>query len=426
MFKLWTSIKKEYVQLINDKIGLLLMFVMPLLLVLTVTIIQDSAFEIVNEKKLTMLIINKDLGEQGKELIRYLEESKSFEIETDNLIEKDKIKNELLRRSKHIALLIPKDFSLRLSSNTNNINRIIMSDLGLGNSMNLADSMKSSPPIDFYYDPILQENYCNSIINMIYTYLDAIETSLMLENMYANMGLEGKSKELKNIIIDNKIKINKLPATINNFKTTPNSTQHNVPAWTLFAMFFMVISLGGNVVKEKINGSFIRIKTMPTSFAVVLISKMIIYFFVALLQVTVIFSIGIFIFPFLDLNQLVLPSNTFAFIVFIALCSMSAVSYSLLVGSLSKTVEQSNGFGAISVIILAAIGGVWIPIFVMPEYMQTISIVSPLQWCMEGFYILFLKGGNWHELSKVILSLSIFIIFCQIIAYLKLKKEKII
>jgi ABC-2 type transport system permease protein len=31
----------------------------------------------------------------------------------------------------------------------------------------------------------------------------------------------------------------------------PNSVQHNVPAWTLFAIFFIVIPLSINIVKEK-------------------------------------------------------------------------------------------------------------------------------------------------------------------------------
>jgi ABC-2 type transport system permease protein len=32
----------------------------------------------------------------------------------------------------------------------------------------------------------------------------------------------------------------------------PNSVQHNVPAWALFAIFFIVVPLSINLVKEKV------------------------------------------------------------------------------------------------------------------------------------------------------------------------------
>ena len=59
-----------------------------------------------------------------------------------------------------------------------------------------------------------------------------------------------------------------------------NATQHNVPAWTIFAMFFVVMSLGSSIVREKLSGSFIRLKTLPTNYFIALISKQITYLIV--------------------------------------------------------------------------------------------------------------------------------------------------
>jgi len=75
MFKFWMSIKKEYLQLINDKVGLLLMFLMPLFLVLIITIVQNSAYQIVNENKVSLLIVNKDKGAQSVRTIKLIEKS---------------------------------------------------------------------------------------------------------------------------------------------------------------------------------------------------------------------------------------------------------------------------------------------------------------------------------------------------------------
>ena len=165
---------------------------------------------------------------------------------------------------------------------------------------------------------------------------------------------------------------------------------------------------------------------MPTSFMLVMTSKMVIYVIVAALQVVVIFSMGIWILPHLGLPLLALPDNLLALAVVVLLSSMSAVSYALLIGSVASTEEQANGFGAISIILFGAIGGILVPTFVMPAGMQFATNFSPLHWCLEGFYTLFLKGGSWYDLRLVIIFLIMFIVFCQACTYLKLRFDKII
>ena len=425
MFKFWSSIKKEIYLLINDKVGIAFMFLMPLLLVVIITIIQDSAFKLAKENKISILIINHDKGIHGEKLIKLLKESGFFDVEQNNDIPKNKIKKELLNQDKLTALYITPEFSSQLDDKTNQVSNIMIEELGLKDSSEINNDVKL-PSLNFYHDPVLQESYYYTIVNVIYSFLNAIENSMMVENFCQGMGFEKMPVRLEEIIKSNKIKINTISATSSDNKIIPNSTQHNVPAWTIFAMFFMVVSLGNNIVKERSNGSFIRLKTLPVSFALVLSSKMLIYLLAAILQVVVIFSVGIFLFPLMNLPQLVLPSNIFALFIVVLISGLSAVSYALLIGSLAKTQEQANGFGAVSIIIFAVLGGIWVPIFILPEYLKLISNFSPLHWCLEGFYILFLKGGVWSELFKIILPLSVFIVFCQLITYFKLKVEKII
>lgn len=424
MFRFWSSVKKEFLLLRSDKTGFLFMFIMPILLVLIITVIQDSAFKKINENKITLLFVNHDNGEQGIELFKLLKQSGLFELTEDNSIPSDKVKTELLNKNKLVAIYIPSDFSSKLNKKAHQICSLMMEELDLIKVS--ADSNDiQTPSIYFYYDPILQEAYSFSITNIIYSFLNVVENSLMIENFYQEMGINKKPEKLKDAIISNKSNIISIPATTNN-KILPNSTQHNIPAWTIFAMFFIVVSLGNNIVKERINGSFIRLKTMPVNFSMILISKMLIYLTAAIFQVIIIFSIGIFLFPYINLPQLILPSDIIAFCAVVLICALAAVSYALMIGSLSKTQEQSNGFGAISIIIFAALGGILVPIFVMPDYLKVLSNFSPLHWCLEGFYFLFLKSGSWVQLSKIMFPLIFFILICQIITYIKLKIEKII
>ncbi|MDR6809155.1 ABC-2 type transport system permease protein [Dyadobacter sp. BE34] len=425
MFKLFASLRKELLLLINDKVGLALMFLMPLLLVFIITIIQDSAYKMVNENQIPLLVVNHDNGKEGNKLVELLTKSGLFKIDSQNAIRQESLKSELLSRGKMIALYIPASFSAGLESNAEDVSTILMDDLGLDRDTTRHQKV-SMPKLSFYNDPVLQENYSYSVMSVIQSYMSVIENSLMIDRMYANMDIAERSGKLKDKMISNRVGIDQIVARNNNSTAIPNSTQHNVPAWTIFAMFFMVVSLGSNIVKERINGSFLRLKTMPTTFMVVMFSKMAVYVVVAALQVALTFSMGVWILPKLGLPKLSVPDNIIATIAVIFISSMAAVSYALMIGAFAKTEQQANGFGAISIIIFGAIGGILVPTFVMPGFMQFFSNFSPLHWCLEGFYVLFLKGGSWQDLRTVFAFLGIFIVFCQLGTYFKLRLERII
>jgi ABC-2 type transport system permease protein len=425
MFKLYSSLRKELLLLINDKVGLALMFLMPLLLVFIITIIQDSAYKMVNENQIPLLVVNHDHGKEGGKLVDLLTKSGLFKIDSQHAIQQESLKSELLSRGKMIALYIPATFSAGLESNAEDVSTILMDDLGLEHDTTAREKV-SMPRLSFYNDPVLQENYSYSVMSVIQSYMSVIENSLMIDRMYANMDIAERSGKLKDKMISNRVGIDQIVARNGNSTAIPNSTQHNVPAWTIFAMFFMVVSLGSNIVKERINGSFLRLKTMPTTFMVVMFSKMAVYVVVAALQVALTFSMGIWILPRLGLPKLSVPDNIIATIAVIFISSMAAVSYALMIGAFAKTEQQANGFGAISIIIFGAIGGILVPTFVMPGFMQFFSNFSPLHWCLEGFYVLFLKGGSWQDLRTVFAFLGIFIVFCQLGTYFKLRLERII
>ncbi len=425
MYKLGIAIKKELLLLLSDKVGLIIMFAMPLLMVFIITIIQDSAYKIVNENKISILIVNNDDGPAGSKLIELMGESSLFEMTQDDSIPKEKIKDEVLERDKLTALYIPNDFSDKLGQKAGQLGGKLFSDMGLKDEPE-DTATKVLPGLVFVHDPIMQENFCYSVVNIIGSFTGIIENQLMVAQLYEEMGIDEVPEDMMKEMLTNKVNIEWQAATNSDKSPNPNSTQHNVPAWTIFAMFFMVVSLGSNVVKERVNGSFIRLKTMPSNFSLVLFSKMFVYLLVAIGQVAFIFSVGMLTFPSIGLPSLVLPDNFLAFAVIVVLTSLSAVSYAFMVGAWSKTQEQAGGFGAVSIIIFGALGGIWVPTFVMPGYMQTISNFSPMHWCLEGFYTLFLKGGSWTQLYSIILVLFAFIIVCQLAAFIKLRIEKII
>lgn len=107
------------------------MFAMPLLLVVIITLIQDSTFKLVKENKISMLVVNRDAGAQGKKLTEMLAHSGMFTITTDGTIAKASIKSELLKQNRNVALYIPENFSESLHQKASEIGNLFLTDLGV-------------------------------------------------------------------------------------------------------------------------------------------------------------------------------------------------------------------------------------------------------------------------------------------------------
>jgi len=421
MGKLRASLIKEMLLLRADKVGLLFMFALPIMLVVLLTLVQHNAFQRINENKITMLLVNNDKGEAAQKYVNFLYEAGLFVIEQDNAIDLGSLKTELLNRNKLTALYIPHDFSEKLIEKSEYATDLLLADI-MQTENPVAELGTTMPELTFVHDPTLQEAYSFSIVQVLHSYINILENTLMLESIFQLTETNDGTEKFMESIKTHQVSISWESASAINVK--PNTTQHNVPAWTIFAMFFMVVSLGNNIVKERLNGSFVRLKTVPSSFSLIMGSKMLVYMAAAFIQAGIIFSTGVFLFPLMKLPALVMPESFFWLVAQIVITAFSAVSFAMMLGALSKTQEQANGIGAISILFFAALGGILVPVFVMPDYIQQLSKFSPLYWSLEGFYFLFLKGGNYVYLLKTMMPLVLFVTICQSVTYIELRAER--
>jgi len=103
--------------------------------------------------------------------------------------------------------------------------------------------------------------------------------------------------------------------------------------------------------------------------------------------------------------------------------SLSALGFAIAVGTIAKTHQQAAAFGSVSVIILTALGGLWVPVYIMPKFMSHIATYSPLNWAHAGFQDLFVREGTFIDIIPDLIKLFVFFIVTMAIAiiYRKLK-----
>ncbi|HEY4325600.1 MAG TPA: ABC transporter permease [Mucilaginibacter sp.] len=425
MFKLWVTILKDIRILWRDKVGISLMFVMPIILVVVVTSIQTSTFQLVNKNKLPLLIANQDAGKIGAQLIANINKIGMFKVLPVSGVQGEKSMSDAMQqKDAMLGVIIPSDFSSKVSAKSKNIAGKAMTSFGLeGDTTKKAGDLD---PLTVYYNPVLQESLRLSVAGGIRSALQMVQSSETLKSLYFSINEKPLPEALENEMLNDETAINEIPVSKDGTRSTPNATQHNVPAWTIFAMFFVIMSLGGSVVREKVSGSFIRLKTLPTSYVIGIFSKQITYLGVTMLQAAVIFSMGIWLFPHIGLSALNLPSDWLALFIVTLICGWCAVSYAICVGVFADTQEQANGFGAVSIVILACIGGLMVPSFAMQGFFKSAANISPMHWCLQAYYTLFLEGGKLKDVVNNIIPLFIITIVLQLVTFLVLKRKNLI
>lgn len=425
MFKLWITIKKDVRILLRDKVGIALMFVMPVILVIVVTSIQNSTFQLVNKNKLPVVVCNLDTGKAGVQLIKDIDRIGMFKVQTLNAGSTVNIMRNMDESDAMLGILIPRNFSARVNAKAQNAADKAMAEFN-GEGQTVHTAAPTIDPLTVYYNPVLQQSLRFSVQGAIQSALQLVESRQTLRTLYYNTNEKEMPEALEKEMLSADTKINMLPASKDGTHTTPNAAQHNVPAWTIFAMFFVIMSLGASVVREKVSGSFIRLKTLPTNYLTGLLSKQLTYLVVTLLQAAVIFSMGIWLFPHMGLPALNTPNDILGLFVITLVTGWCAVSYAICVGVFAGTQEQSNGFGAISIVILACIGGLMVPSFAMQGLAKTLASFSPMHWCLQAYYSLFLEGAQLKDILSNIASLLIITLVIQLITYIGLKRKNLI
>lgn len=443
MYKLRATISKDVRVLLRDRIGLVFMFGMPILLVLIVTSIQNSTFELVNKNKVSLLICNRDTGAVSRDFIQAVDKIGFFQLmpagstggsagSADTASSSAAAPGDLIReRIRHkdalLGLVIPADFSARIAARAKSVTGKVQASFGLDSTVNVPGGVANdSLPVSLYYHPVLQESFRRSAEGALYSALQLVESKHILRTLYYSLNEKELPDSLERQLLNNRTTINELPVSRDGNRDLPNATQHNIPSWTIFAMFFVVLSLGSGIVREKRNGSFIRLKTLPTSYAVAIFSKQLTYLVVTLAQAVVIFALGAWLFPVIGLPALHFPGDWAALIVVTLLCGWCAVSYAICIGVFAQTEEQANGFGAVSIVILAAVGGLMVPSFAMPGSFHLAMSLSPLHWCLEAYYGLFLEGGSLKDVWANILPLFLIIAALQGLSFWGLKRKNLI
>jgi len=400
LYKLWRSFFKEILLLKRDIGGIVIIFLMPLLLIITITLIQDSTFKNLEGSKIPIIFIDNDHSEISKRIESELKASKSFQLLTE--YDENSAKEAVFSGEYQMAIVIPQNLTKDINSNIDSKVQTIVSSFGLeADSTATKVTASKAKDIHLYFDPATNAGFKNSVMNAINKMVFEIENKKIYKAFQDQLGTT-EDLDNKSLITFKEI----VPKSA--LEAKPNSVQHNVPAWALFAIFFIVVPLSINLVKEKSQGTSVRVRVSPTPYYIHILGKTFTYLIICVIQFLLMVVVGVYLFPYMDLPQFDVTGKMFNLIIVTLFAGLAAIGFGVLLGTIADTQEQSAPFGATSVVVLAAVGGIWVPVFLMPEFMQKIAAFSPMNWGLNAYYDIILRNSGIGEISKELIFLFLF------------------
>lgn len=186
----------------------------------------------------------------------------------------------------------------------------------------------------------------------------------------------------------------------------PNSVQHSVPAWLVFGMFFIMIPLSNVMAMERQTNTLTRLNMARALAWKLLAAKLIPYFLINQLQFAGMIALGAWVLPLLGMPAFALAGGWAGYAAVSCAVSLAALGYGLLVSVLARTTEHAVVLGGGGIIIMAALGGVMVPVHIMPALMQQLSQLSPMGWGLAAFQKLLLNHYTLAQIAPQLLRLA--------------------
>lgn len=423
MLTFLASIRKEAIVLFRDWGGLAMIFLMPILLVVIMSLIQDAPFRDFLEVKLEVGLVDEDHGVFSGFIKKQMTVAKNFNLHIYS--SRQEGRNAIQRGEVKAVVIVSEKSSDNLQQHVRLVANNFMLSAGFGDS-SLIQTRPKAADLVLLIDPVMKQNFRLTIQNALDRISAQLQADLLIREVKAQLQVPASTDSSSSAVsFTDAVRLQEEYTTdFAEREVVLNSVQHNVPAWAMFAMFFILFPLAGNFIKEREEGSMLRVRVITGSYRPLVAGKMSLYFFICLIQFGLMLLAGFTLLPLLGLPQLVIGDHWFAVLVTASVVAYAATAYGLLIALAFRSYHTALMLGSISVVLLAAIGGVLVPSYIMPGWLQSVSKISPLSWGLEAFNDLFLQNASLSQVWISLFRLGFFGSVCLLFSFLIASRKR--
>lgn len=395
LIKVWAGIQagiqKEWLLLFRDKLALAILFIMPMFFVLVISLLQSHNPNA--PTKVPLLVASQDQGALSQKILQQLKHSNSIRI-----INIEKKFNNDLNSAKHAVatgkyqglIIFPKAM-------TKHFEQFAKQSFVQGSKQVIP-----KPFVSIYLDPTINPAVKTYLTSTVTQLIQQAQIQAAAQIISGVLGTETTKPKLPQSAVSIHY-----ASLSKHTELKPDPIQQNVPAWAIFGMFFIVVPLSSIIIKERELKIGQRLAVASVSIFSILTARLLAFSFINLLQLVFMLLVGVFILPLFGLPALKLL-NYGMLILTAVLTAMAASSFGIFIGTFVRTYEQASSLGPLLVVLAAALGGIMLPTYLMPNSLQFWSAISPLNWAQSAFVDIFVRQASFALLAPQLAKLLIF------------------
>ena len=381
-------VKKELLALSRDLHGLAALFLLPMVFI----IVMSMALKDVYTPKVTPLayaIINQDGGKPAQQLAQ-------------------------LWVAEHGPAVALQDQAWLQAVRAGRIKYALLIEAGFSQALDHSSNQQATGLVRFTAEPGLEQGVFESKRASLVLLVAQLRTEALFASIAGDAKAGAKAWFNNPMVVAERAGVG----------VRPSSVQQNVPAWLVFGMFFVVASIAGLFVDERSCGALSRLRSLGASPTQLIVAKIVPYMAVNGVQAALMLAVGVWLMPLIGGEGLSLSAIDWgAMLLILFAISAAAVSLALAIASLVSTHAQAATLGPILNVLMAALGGIMVPLFVMPEVMQTIAAYSPMNWGLTGLLDVLLRGADIAAILPMVGRLLSFATLMLALAYLLFRQR---
>jgi ABC-2 type transport system permease protein len=184
-----------------------------------------------------------------------------------------------------------------------------------------------------------------------------------------------------------------------------NGYAHSFAGMGVQFILFLGIDMGIGILLARRSGFWSRLMAAPVTLGSVLAAR-------AASGAVIAFGLLCTIFAF-AVAALGVQIASVAGFIGVAVCfALLTASFGLFIAAFGKTPEAARGIAVFATLIMVMLGGAWVPSFMFPEWVQTVSQAVPTRWAIDGFDAMTWRGlGLEAALGPMAVQLGFAVVF---------------
>lgn len=186
-----------------------------------------------------------------------------------------------------------------------------------------------------------------------------------------------------------------------------NSYAHSFAGMGVQFILMSGVELGMGLLLMRRLGLWKRLRAAPLSRAQLLGSRIVAGALIALIVFAVIYAVA---FAFFGVRLL---GSAAGFGLVLLSFSLLTATFGLLVAALGRTPEATRGLAILATLLMVMLGGAWVPSFIFPQWLQTLSLAVPTRWAVDALDAMTWRG---QPLAAALLPCAVLLGFSALFA----------